>query len=285
MRRDHIITASELQDALSAKTIKLLDATFLLPTMQRDAQAEFLEAHIPTAQFFDVDKIADTNVDLPHMLPDAYEFASAVRALGIHTDSHIVVYDNSPFLSAARCWWMFRYFGHKNIRVLDGGLSAWRQAGGAVSAHVETPQTGDFQPSSPVGVGHIHYSELRAAIDSAAAPQIIDARAAPRFEGSAPEPRAGLSSGHMPGACNLPISSLLNEHGFLRRDEEIKALFENLPLDYTQPVITSCGSGVTAAGLTLGLAILGIETVRLYDGSWSEWASHPDAPIVKGPAD
>ena len=252
--------------------------------MQRDAKAEFAAAHIPGAQFFDIDKIADETVDLPHMLPDTSAFAASVRALGINVDSQIVVYDNSPFLSAARCWWMFRYFGHEDIRVLDGGLSGWIAAGGAVSSDVQTPITGNFQASQPKNVGHISYTELRAAIESDAAPQIIDARAAPRFEGSAPEPRAGISSGHMPGACNLPISTLLDENGFLRSDAEIKALFERLPVDYAQPLITSCGSGVTAAGLTLGLAILGIENVRLYDGSWSEWASHADSPIEKGPA-
>ena len=284
MRSNHIISISELQAALPAGNIRLLDATFLLPTMQRDAEAEFAAAHIPGAQFFDIDKIADETVDLPHMLPDASAFAASVRALGINSDSPIVVYDNSPFLSAARCWWMFRYFGHEDIRVLDGGLSGWIAAGGAVSSDVQTPITGNFQASQPKNVGHISYTELRAAIESDAAPQIIDARAAPRFEGSAPEPRAGISSGHMPGACNLPISTLLDENGFLRSDAEIKALFERLPVDYAQPLITSCGSGVTAAGLTLGLAILGIENVRLYDGSWSEWASHADSPIEKGPA-
>ena len=284
MRSNHIISISELQAALPAGNIRLLDATFLLPTMQRDAEAEFAAAHIPGAQFFDIDKIADETVDLPHMLPDDSAFTASVRALGINSDSQIVVYDNSPFLSAARCWWMFRYFGHEDIRVLDGGLSGWIAAGGAVSSDVQTPITGNFQASQPKNVGHITYAELRAAIESDATPQIIDARAAPRFEGSAPEPRAGISSGHMPGACNLPISTLLNETGFLRSDAEIKALFERLPVDYAQPLITSCGSGVTAAGLTLGLAILGIENVRLYDGSWSEWANHADSPIEKGPA-
>lgn len=285
MRSDHLISAEALKADLENPDLAILEATFFLPAMGRNAGEEFTTAHITGAQFYDIDAIADTASNLPHMLPDKDQFSEQIQKLGINKDSHIVVYDRSPFLSAARCWWMFRYFGHSHIHVLDGGYDAWLANGGAIETGARAiPQEGDFEAGEPVGTGYINLQSLRSHIADNAFPQILDARPRPRFEGTADEPRAGLPSGHMRGACNLPIMDILTDNGYLKAEHALKQLFTESKIDLTQPIITTCGSGVTAAGLTLALATLGIDAVRLYDGSWTEWASQPDADIVSGSA-
>ena len=196
-------------------------------------------------------------------------------------DKQIVVYDNSPFLSSARAWWMLRYFGHLAVCVLDGGMTAWKEAGGQTEAGNPKTDHGNFQAGSPQQAGLILFNDLRAEVTSGKADQIIDARAADRFKGIAPEPRSGLRAGHIPCSLNLPINSLLDkETGKLKSAETLQKLFDEVGFDMEKPAVTTCGSGVTAAGLTLALAILGKTDIRLFDGSWSQWGAS-DAPIEK----
>lgn len=259
--------------------ILIFDASYFLPTMGRDGRSEYDKAHIPGAVFFDIDGIKDEASDLPHMIPSAEVFQETMRALGLRQDQQIVVYDDSPFLSSARAWWMLRYFGHLPVAVLDGGLRAWREAGGELTSAVPALTYGSFTASAPVQADVITFAELEGAVRAGRAEQIIDARAADRFAGEAAEPRPGLRAGHIPGSLNLPIGDILdNKTGRLKSADELAALFAVAGLTMDKPAVTTCGSGVTAAGLTLALAILGKTDIRLYDGSWSEWGAS-DAPI------
>ena len=273
-----IVTADWLL-AQAADSVVLFDATYFLPTMGRDGRAEYENSHIPGARFFDIDGIKDDTSDLPHMIPSAEVFQDAMRALGLNKGQQVVVYDNSPFLSSARAWWMLRYFGHLPVAVLDGGLRAWQAAGGTTTDDIPPAATGTFTASAPADAGVITFAELEAAVRNGSSDQIIDARAADRFAGTAPEPRAGLRAGHIPGSLNLPIGEILDkETGRLKPVDQLDSLFATAGLSMDKPAVTTCGSGVTAAGLTLALAILGKTDIRLYDGSWSEWGAS-DAPI------
>ena len=273
-----IVTADWLL-ARSDADILIFDASYFLPTMGRDGRSEYDNAHIPRAVFFDIDGIKDEASDLPHMIPSAEMFQETMRALGLRQDQQIVVYDDSPFLSSARAWWMLRYFGHLPVAVLDGGLRAWREAGGELTSAVSALPYGSFNASAPVQADVITFTELEGAVRADTAEQIIDARAANRFAGQAPEPRPGLRAGHIPGSLNLPIGDILdNKTGRLKSADELAALFAAAGLTMDKPAVTTCGSGVTAAGLTLALAILGKTDIRLYDGSWSEWGAS-DGPI------
>ena len=273
-----IVTADWLL-AQAADSVVLFDATYFLPTMGRDGRAEYENSHIPGARFFDIDGIKDDTSDLPHMIPSAEVFQDAMRALGLNKGQQVVVYDNSPFLSSARAWWMLRYFGHLPVAVLDGGMRAWQAAGGTTTGDIPPVATGTFTASAPADAGVITFAELEAAVRNGSSDQIIDARAANRFAGTAPEPRAGLRAGHIPGSLNLPIGEILDkETGRLKPADQLDSLFATAGLSMDKPAVTTCGSGVTAAGLTLALAILGKTDIRLYDGSWSEWGAS-DAPI------
>ena len=272
-----IVSADWLM-AQDSAAITILDASYFLPTMGRDGRSEFAEEHIVGAAFFDIDAIKDEANPLPHMMPDAAIFEAAMRDIGVCSNKQIVVYDNSPFLSAARAWWMLRYFGHRAVCVLDGGMTAWKAAGGQTEKSAIAPEAGDFSAAAPYEAGLISFDELRRDVENSSADQIIDARAGERFNGLAPEPRAGLRSGHIPGSLNLPIGSLLDGSGKLKSAEELQKLFDEAGFDMGVPAVTTCGSGVTAAGLTLALAILGKTDIRLFDGSWSEWGAS-DAPI------
>ena len=273
-----IVTADWLLARPNAD-ILIFDASYFLPTMGRDGRSEYDKAHIPGAVFFDIDGIKDEASDLPHMIPSAEVFQETMRALGLRQDQQIVVYDDSPFLSSARAWWMLRYFGHLPVAVLDGGLLAWREAGGELTSAVPALTYGSFTASAPVQADVITFAELEGAVRAGTAEQIIDARAADRFAGEAAEPRPGLRAGHIPGSLNLPIGDILDSKtGRLKSADELAALFAAAGLTMDKPAVTTCGSGVTAAGLTLALAILGKTDIRLYDGSWSEWGAS-DAPI------
>ena len=263
--------------------IKILDATSHLPTLGRNAKEEHLACRISGASWFDIDKISDESSKLPHTLPSAEFFQSKMQALGIENDDHVIVYCDSVFLSAARAWWMLRLFGHDKVSVLDGGLKSWLAISGTTESGLKTPTTdqGAFTVRASVGAQMISIASLRQLIREDAAGQIADARSPGRFAGIEPEPRAGLRSGHMPGASNVPINSLINNEGGLRSLEDIAEAFKAGGIDPALPVITTCGSGVTACGLALGLALLGNESVRVYDGSWSEWGAS-DAPIEAG---
>lgn len=278
-----LVSAAWLHDNLSS--VRVFDASSHLPTVKRNAAAEFAEAHIPGAMRFDIETIADQDHPMPHMVPSPDGFATAMRDLGLGNDDHVVFYDDSDIRTAARGWWMMRLFGHVNISILDGGLAAWKAVGGDMEtgpAH-ERPM-GDFAPRRPAGVGVTDMASLKARIEAGKGGQILDARAAARFAGTAPEPRKGLRAGHIPGSRNLPFTALLNEDGTYRDAEVMREQFSASGITPDAPVVTSCGSGVTACVLALGLHILGNDAVSVYDGSWTEWGAS-DAPIETGTAD
>ena len=274
------VSAEWLASNLDA--VRVFDASSHLPTVKRDAAAEFSAAHIPGAQRFDIDAIADKAHPMPHMVPTPDSFADSLQALGVNKGDHVVVYDDSDVKTAARAWWMLRLFGHANVSILDGGLAAWRAAGGAMEsgAPSDVPR-GTFTAGPAVGVGVVDIDSLAAAVADGTAGQIADARAAARFAGAAPEPRPGLRAGHIPGSRNLPFTRLLNEDGTMRDAAAIRALFTEAGIDPDAPVTASCGSGVTACVLAAGLAVAGNHQVVVYDGSWTEWGSS-DKPIETG---
>ena len=278
-----IVTAPWLHDHSGQKNVKILDATSHLPTTRRNAQAEFTAQRIAGAGRFDINLIADTSSPLPHTLPLSDVFAAHMQALGLNDEDHVIVYCDSAHLSAARAWWMLRLFGHAKVSVLNGGLKSWIAIGGAMDSGVETPvATGQFTIRPAVGANAIDLSSLQTLVSNGISGQIADARSAGRFAGIEPEPRNGVRAGHIPGSFNVPISSLLND-GALKDKDELANAFTAGGIDISHPVITSCGSGVTACGLALALAILGNEKTFVYDGSWSEWGAS-DAPIETGPA-
>jgi thiosulfate/3-mercaptopyruvate sulfurtransferase len=275
-----LVSPAWLQARISAPggtPIRLLDATYYLPNEAKDAAALFETAHIPGARFFDIDKIVDATSTLPHMLPTPAGFAAAVTALGISNSDHVVVYDQRGLFSAARLWWMFRVFGHDAVSVLDGGLPGWVEAGGAVSSGVPAPAVpGHFHAGFRSSLVR-NLDQMKANLQSHAE-LVLDARAAGRFNGSVPEPRPGMKSGHIPGAKSLPFTELLQD-GKMLPPAILRAKFAGLGVTPDKKIVTSCGSGVTAAVLTLGLAVAGLPQGALYDGSWSEWGGRDDTPI------
>ena len=276
----HLISIDDFRAIQNDDDILIFDATFVLPSMNRNAPVEFTQIHIPKAQFFDIDKVADQSSDLPHMIPSKEAFQHMMRALGVCNHHKIIIYDNSPFLSAARAWWLFRLFGKQDVFVLDGGLPAYVTAGGEIThGEAEVRPQGDFTCDTPLATVML-FDTLLAHITNKDDIQIVDARPQGRFDGTVAEPRAGLRSGHMPGALNVPVTDLIDKTSGKMRDlDSLKLLFEQAGFDFSKPAITSCGSGVTAAGLTLALAELGKYDIALYDGSWSEWGAS-DAPII-----
>lgn len=270
----NLVSADWLLQHLGDSSVKVIDGSWYLPQQGRDAVAEYAAGHIPGTVFFDLDGHSDKSSDLPHMMPSAEVFAAAVSGLGISNSDHIIIYDGLGFMSAPRIWWMFKAFGHENVSVLDGGMPAWNRADGPV----ENQQT-DVTPSKYLAVLNEKYIATRDSILTFVENgdrQIIDARSAERFSGRAPEPREGLKSGHMPGAKNLPFQKLVGSGGVFRSGTELQQAFEDSGIDLSRPVVTTCGSGVTAAILTLGLEELGHDDNKLYDGSWAEWGSHPE---------
>jgi len=263
--------------------LRILDGTYFLPTLKRDAEAEFLERHIPGALRFDIDKIAEPGNPLPHMVPAPELFAEAASALGIGADTLVVAYDALGLMSAARVWWMFRLYGHDRVTVLDGGLPKWRREERAIASGPSAPVAprpfkSSFRPALLRKV-----DDMRANL-SGSAEQVIDARAAGRFEGRDPEIRPGIASGHIPGSINLPYNELFAPDGTMLPVDDIAGRFAAAGLKPGAPVVTSCGSGVTACVLALGLKRIGHEPVAVYDGSWTEWGGRADLPIATGPA-
>ena len=273
-----MVTVDWLKKRLDSAELSIVDASWHMPSAGRDARAEFQAAHIPGAVFFDIDACSDHATALPHMLPSAETFAGYAGKLGISDRHIIVVYDTVGLFSAARAWWTFRAFGAQNVFVLDGGLPAWRDAGLPLATGASQGVAADFAAQPPQGVADIE--TVAAALGSGSA-QVVDARGAARFDGAAPEPRPGLRSGHMPGALNVPFDRLIAS-GRLRSAKEVEAVFADAGLRPGEKVITTCGSGVTAAILTLALAATGRDS-QLYDGSWAEWGADPARDVVVSP--
>ena len=274
-----LVDVDWLHENLGRDNVVVIDASWYLPNMKRDGYAEYLESHIPGAVYFPIDEIADKTSNLPHMLPSADEFSSAVGALGIADNDTIVVYDAVGLSSSARVWWTFRVFGAKNVFILGGGLPAWRDAGFDTESGTVSRPVRAFNASLDTLAVSDH-AAVQQALDTGER-QVLDARSAERFAGSAPEPRPELSSGHMPGALNLPFQELIGTGGKLLDNAKLKRTLESAGVDMRKPVTTTCGSGVTAAILTLALESIGHDDLSLYDGSWTDWASREDSSIIK----
>lgn len=273
-----LVSTSWLAEHLDDPNVKLLDASWHLPTANRDAWAEFDAQHIPGAQFYDIDGIAAPGTDLPHMAASPERFAEMVGALGISETDTIVIYDSVGLFSAARAWWNFRIMGASETFVLDGGLPKWLAEGRPVSSKIETPDPTSFTPA-PVAGGIVTAEEVLDLLGNGDA-QVVDVRPAGRFSGEVAEPRPGLRGGHMPGASSLPFMELIAD-GSLASDEAIIAAFDKAGVDPNEPIVSSCGSGVTAPLVNLALAKIGVEALRVYDGSWAEWGAREYLPVVK----
>jgi thiosulfate/3-mercaptopyruvate sulfurtransferase len=264
----NLVSTTWLADHLDDSELVVLDATWLLPPLKRDAKAEFGQAHIPGAQFFDLDAVSEQDTSLPHMLPKPGMFAAKVGALGAGDGKKIVAYDSLGIFSAARCWWMFKAFGHDNVAVLDGGLKAWLAEGRPL-------ETGAARVVKPVQFTAALQSGMVWSIDEVAkgAAQIVDARPTLRFTGEAEEPRPGVTRGHIPGSVNVPFGSVVTADGRLKSAADLSNLFLDAGINQSKPIVTSCGSGVTAALLSLCLTETGAKEHALYDGSWAEWGT------------
>ncbi|MEP3845822.1 MAG: 3-mercaptopyruvate sulfurtransferase [Paracoccaceae bacterium] len=277
-----LVSTDWLAKHLNDPDMRVIDGSWYLPSAERDPKAEFDACHIPGARFFDIDEIADLRSDLPHMAPPPEKFMSRMRAMGIGDGHQVVVYDGMGLMSAARVWWTFKLMGHQDVAVLDGGFPKWQSEGRDVEdmppiikdRHMSTR----YQNNLVRDVTHVSQAS------KLGLPQILDSRADDRFRGEGVEPRKGLRSGHIPGSRNLPFGALLNSDGTMIDPPALKSVFEKAGLDLTKPIITTCGSGVTAAILALGLTRIGHDQWSVYDGSWAEWGQFDTLPIATGEA-
>jgi len=273
-----LVSTEWLAAHLGESDLRVVDATWYLPSLKRDAGAEYLTAHVPGAVYFDIDAIKDTSNPLPHMLPTADGFAAAVSRLGIRDGDRVVVYGQKYLIASARVWWSFRVFGHDRVAVLDGGFPKWKAESRPAEAGTVTPAPGRFTARfRPELVRDL--ARMRANVDSRRE-QVADARSEGRFVGTEPEPRAGLRSGHIPGSVCLPYDRLFRrDDGTLLPPAALRDVFDKAGVDPGRPVVTTCGSGVSAAVLALGLHVQGLTDVPVYDGSWTEWGGSRDTPI------
>lgn len=282
MRNDPqtLVSTEWLQEHLKSPEIRILDASWYMPADNRDTKAEYERQHIPGARFFDIDEISDKQSDLPHMVPSVDKFTSHMRSMGIGDEHKVVVYDSTGIFSAARVWWMFRHFGKPNVAVLDGGLKKWLVEGKSISDNPPTPRERQFTAQKDMSL--VRDVTQVASTTKLKDAQIIDARTPDRFAGKVPEPREGLRSGHIPGSVNVFFKDVLNDDGTMKDTDQLRTIFEEAGVDINQPTITSCGSGVTAAVLSLALARLEHQQNAVYDGSWSEWGMYPDLKVELG---
>ncbi|MDO5612426.1 MAG: 3-mercaptopyruvate sulfurtransferase [Paracoccus sp. (in: a-proteobacteria)] len=277
-----LVSTGWLADHINNPDLRIIDASWHMPALGRDARAEYDQAHIPGARFFDIDEIADKRSGLPHMAPPVEMFISRMRAMGIGDGHQVVVYDNSDVRSAARVWWTFRLMGKTDVAVLDGGFQKWQAEGREVE---DMPPILRDRHMTVQRQAHLVRDVTQVAAASKLGDyQIIDARSPERFRGDVPEPRPGLRSGHIPGARNLPFGQVLNADGTMKSPDELRAAFQAAGVDLTRPAITTCGSGITAAVLLLALERAGHRDHSLYDGSWTEWGSFDDLKIATGDA-
>jgi len=278
-RPDPLVTTDWLAAHLGEPDLKVVDATFYLPHLKRDARAEFEQAHIPGAVFFDIDAIADHSIPLPHMLPGPAAFADAVGALGIGSGDRVVAYGGRGLIASARVWWTFRVFGHDRVAVLDGGSAKWKKEGRPVESGIPSPAPRPFPATL--------HKELVADLDRMLATlerrdaQIIDARSRGRFAATEPEIRPGLRGGHIPGSLSLPYTELFSaDDDLLRPEADVRGAFQGAGLDLARPVVATCGSGVSAAVLALAMYRVGRRDAAVYDGSWTEWGGRSDTPVA-----
>lgn len=277
-----VVTADWLINHAQAPDVRILDCTWYLPSDGRQGRQSYNAHHIPGARFFDIDEIADTDSPLPHMLPPPEKFASRARKLGLGDGHRIICYDQNDYMASARVWWMFRAMGHGDVAVLDGGFNAWKAQGGP-QEDLPPLYTSDRHFTVRARADLIRSREQLEALVAGGSTQIIDARPAGRFTGEDAEPRPGVRSGHIPGSLNLPYKQLLTPQGTLLPGKQLEEVFAKAGVDFSRPIVNTCGSGVTAAVLALAQAVLGYDDVGMYDGSWAEWgADGSGLPVEKG---
>lgn len=277
-----LVSTDWLAAHLKDPDLRVIDASWYLPGSERDARAEYDAAHIPGARFFDIDEISDGRSDLPHMAPPVEKFMSRMRAMGVGDGHQVVVYDGAGIFSAPRVWWLFRLMGHRDVAVLDGGFPKWQAEGHPIE---DMPPVVKDRHLTVRFQNHLVRDVTQVSRASKlGSTQIVDARSAARFRGEAPEPREGLRAGHIPGSRNVPYDLLLNPDKTLKDPDAVREIFNAAGVDVTQPVITTCGSGVSAAILGLALTRAGHDNWSLYDGSWAEWGMFPTVPIATGDA-
>jgi len=280
---DPLVSTDWLAAHIADPNVRVIDASFKMPGVLPLPKDDYLAAHIPGAVFFDVDAVSDHSSPLPHMFPSAEQFGRDVGGLGIGNDDTVVIYDAGGWVAAPRGWWMFLSFGHTNVRVLDGGLKKWVAEGRKVEKGEVTPRPATFKATFDAR----RTRSVQQLIENLAsrAEQVIDARANERYQGKVAEPRVGLRSGHIPGSLSLPYNNLFDAAtGTMKSLDDLRAAFLGVGLNLDAPVVTSCGSGVSAAVLTLALYRLGVENPALYDGSWTEWGAADGPPVATGPA-